>query len=70
LASLAWWWDLWDASEAEKNGLEWDWEITDLELRTDRPAAEFMFVPALTLLGLLGWWQRRRRKHGSGVSAA
>ncbi|MDX1489508.1 MAG: DUF3394 domain-containing protein, partial [Acidiferrobacterales bacterium] len=49
------------ASEAEKNGLEWDWEITGLEVRSERPPEELMFIPALALLGLLAWLQLRRR---------
>ncbi|MDX1515106.1 MAG: DUF3394 domain-containing protein, partial [Gammaproteobacteria bacterium] len=57
------------ASEAEKNGLEWDWEITGLELKTERPPEELMFIPATLLLGLMAWLQLRRRAPGVAAAA-
>ncbi|MDX1527203.1 MAG: DUF3394 domain-containing protein, partial [Gammaproteobacteria bacterium] len=48
------------ASEAEKNGLDWDWEITALEIKADVPPDDLMFIPAALLLVLLFWNQRRR----------
>ncbi|MDH3412539.1 MAG: TRAP transporter permease [Gammaproteobacteria bacterium] len=58
------------ASEAEKNGLDWDWEITGLEVRADRPPRELMFIPATLLLALAFWLQRRRREHLTAVAKA
>ncbi|MDH3692060.1 MAG: DUF3394 domain-containing protein, partial [Gammaproteobacteria bacterium] len=48
-------------SEAEQAGLDFDWEILGVETETDRPTKQWMFVPALVLLGLVGLLQRSRR---------
>ncbi len=47
-------------SPAAKLGLEQGYAIAAIEIPTDRPDKEWMFVPALILLGLVVWWQRRR----------
>ncbi len=49
------------ASQAEKAGLDFDWEIVSVEVANDRPPKQLMFVPALILL-LLIWINQRRRK--------
>jgi hypothetical protein len=49
-------------SQAQKLGLEQGWRITAIEMPADRPAKEWMFVPALALLGLVVWLQRRRAR--------
>ncbi|WP_062191502.1 TRAP transporter permease [Caldimonas taiwanensis] len=49
-------------STAEKLGLEQGWRITGIEMPTDRPPKEWMFVPALALLSLVVWSQRRRAR--------
>jgi len=49
-------------SQAEQAGIDFDWEIKGLEIKTDRPAKEWVFVPALLLLFVMGWNQRRRRE--------
>jgi TRAP transporter 4TM/12TM fusion protein len=49
-------------STAEKLGLEQGFHITSVEMPADRPAKEWWFVPALALLGLIVWAQRRRLK--------
>ena len=46
---------------AEAAGLDFDWEITGIELAADRPPKHLMFIPALVLLGLVIFLQRRRR---------
>jgi TRAP transporter 4TM/12TM fusion protein len=51
-------------SRAEKLGIETGFQITKVELPADRPAKEWMFIPALALLGLVGWVQRRRATRG------
>ncbi len=46
---------------AEAAGLDFDWEITGIELAADRPPKHLAFIPALVLLGLIIFLQRRRR---------
>ncbi len=47
-------------SDAQKVGLDFDWEIVHLEVPADRPPKQLMFIPALALLALIAWLQRRR----------
>ncbi len=56
-------------STAEKLGLEQGFKIIAMELPADRPDKEWMFIPALALLGLIVWMQLRRRPSG-GKSGA
>ncbi|MFC1503532.1 TRAP transporter permease [Pseudomonadota bacterium] len=49
-------------SAAELAGIDFDWEITKVNLPAVRPMKEWVFVPTLLLLGALGWNQRRRAK--------
>ena len=49
-------------SQAQKLGIEQGWRITGIEMPADRPAKEWMFVPAFALLGLVVWLQRRRAR--------
>ncbi len=50
-------------SEAEALGLDLGWTIRGIEVPTDRPAKEWLFLPALALLALVvaSQWGRRRR---------
>jgi MYXO-CTERM domain-containing protein len=48
-------------SAAEKAGLDFDFEITSVLGVNDRPPKELMWLPALLLLGLIAWLQRRRQ---------
>ena len=48
-------------SQAEKLGIEQSFRITSLEVPADRPAKEWMYLPAFVLMGLVVWLQRRRR---------
>jgi TRAP transporter 4TM/12TM fusion protein len=48
-------------SAAEKAGLDFDFEITSVLGVNDRPPKELMWLPALALLGLIIWLQRRRQ---------
>ena len=58
-------------SHAEKAGLDFDWEITALEMDADRPSKQLMIIPALIVLGLLGLMQRSRRgKPTPGIARA
>jgi TRAP transporter 4TM/12TM fusion protein len=47
-------------SRAEKLGIEQGFAITAIELPSDRPDKEWIYVPALALLALVVWLQRRR----------
>ena len=47
-------------STAQSVGIDFDWEIVHLEVEADRPAKQWMFIPALILLALVGLIQRRR----------
>jgi len=48
-------------SVAQDAGLDFDWEIINLQVKADRPPKQLMFIPALLLLGFVAWVQRRRR---------
>ena len=45
---------------AERQKIDFDWEIADIQRKADRPAKQWMFLPALLLLGAVVWGQRRR----------
>jgi TRAP transporter 4TM/12TM fusion protein len=47
-------------STAEKLGLEQGFKVAGIELPADRPAKEWLFIPALVLLGLVVMLQRAR----------
>ena len=57
-------------SPAEQLGLDFDWEITAVRIANPRPPKELVFLPALALLGLVGWSQVRRRGRGAAVPVA
>ncbi len=48
-------------SPAELAGLDFDWEITGIQVEAERPPKQLMFIPALLLLGLVVALQRGRR---------
>ena len=48
-------------SFAQKAGIDFDWEILSLQVPTARPPKQWMFVPALLLLGGIVWRQRSRQ---------
>lgn len=48
-------------SYAEQQKLDFDWEITQFETETDRPAKEWFYVPAFVLAVLVAWRQRKRK---------
>ncbi|QUM85894.1 MULTISPECIES: TRAP transporter permease [unclassified Moritella] len=47
-------------SPAEKSGIDFDWNILAVERPLERPAKEFLFIPALLLLAGIAVGQRRR----------
>ena len=55
---------------AEQAGLDFDWEITAVEVPADRMPKEVFMIPALILLGLIVMLQRRRRPEDLAVAAA
>jgi hypothetical protein len=56
-------------SAAEKAGLDFDWEIVSVLGESKRPPRELMYLPALALLGLVGWVQIRRRNREQPAAA-
>lgn len=48
-------------SDAQAVGLDFDWEIVNLYVDADIPPKHLMWIPALALLALIAWLQRRRR---------
>ncbi|MBS3803888.1 MAG: TRAP transporter permease [Oleiphilaceae bacterium] len=48
-------------SAAEKAGLQFGWTIDAVQVPLERPRKEWMFIPAVVLLGLVALNQRRRR---------
>jgi TRAP transporter 4TM/12TM fusion protein len=57
-------------SRAEKLGLETGFKFTGIEVPTERPDKEWMFIPALLLLGLIIALQRTRREKPAPKRAA
>jgi hypothetical protein len=57
-------------SPAEREGIDFDWEIRTIELPAQRPPKEWMFVPALILLTAVVGLQRRRRNADAVAPAA
>ncbi len=55
-------------SPAEKAGIDFDWHILMIERPLDRPAKQYLFIPALLLLLGIAQSQRRRIKL-AGVAA-
>ncbi|TDO99430.1 TRAP transporter permease [Marinomonas balearica] len=47
-------------SAAEKQKLDFDWEITGVEIENDRPAKEWFFIPAFLILAWIIIRQRKR----------
>ena len=47
-------------SHAEKAGIDFDWEILSLQVPTDRPAKQWMYLPALFRLGSIIILLRKR----------
>ena len=57
-------------SAAQDAGLDFDWEIVNLQVLADRPPKQLMFIPALLLLGFVAWIQRRRTPQSPVAEAA
>ncbi|MCB1961812.1 MAG: TRAP transporter permease [Rhodocyclaceae bacterium] len=50
-------------SQAEKLGIEQGFNISAVEIPNERPAKEWMFLPAFAVLGLIVMIQKRRARH-------
>lgn len=48
-------------SDAQKVGIDFDWEIKTIEVETDRPPKQLVWLPVLFLLFAMGILQSRRR---------
>ncbi len=60
-------------SQAERAGLDFGWEIEEVQIQAERPPRQYMYIPALLLYGLIAWLQvrrRRREQHASAPSTA
>jgi len=57
-------------SVAQDAGLDFDWEIMNLQVAAERPPKHLMFIPALILLALIWLVQRRRHQDGVAVETA
>jgi len=47
-------------SLAQKAGIDFDWEILSVQLSVERPAKQWMYLPALLMLGFIIYLQRAR----------
>jgi hypothetical protein len=56
-------------SAAEKQKIDFDFEIVSIEVETDRPPKQWFYLPALFLLGLIIMLQRRRRETAADAAA-
>jgi TRAP-type uncharacterized transport system fused permease subunit len=45
---------------AQERRIDFDWEVTNIEVDADRPVKEWFYIPALLLLGLVVFLQRGR----------
>jgi hypothetical protein len=49
-------------SPAEASGIDFDWEIKSIVQKAERPMKEWVFVPTLLIVCLMGWNQLRRAR--------
>ena len=52
-------------SRAKKAGFEQGWKVASLKVPADRPSEHLVFIPALALITLVFFMQRRRLRQGS-----
>jgi TRAP transporter 4TM/12TM fusion protein len=57
-------------SAAEQAGLDFDWEIVEIETEAQRPDKQWMYIPALLVLAGVGRLQTGRRKRANAAAAA
>ncbi|HSS64686.1 MAG TPA: DUF3394 domain-containing protein, partial [Gammaproteobacteria bacterium] len=56
-------------SQAEKAGLAFDQVILTVRIPSNQPAKEWMWIPALLVLGLIAFMQTRRREPRASAPA-
>jgi TRAP transporter 4TM/12TM fusion protein len=52
-------------TRAAKSGFEQGWDVSAVQVPTDRPTPHWFYLPALLLVGLVWWNQGRRMKPGA-----
>ena len=57
-------------STAERQKIDFDFEIVSVEVDADRPAKQWFYLPALIVLGLIIMLQRGRREKTPAIAAA
>ncbi len=55
---------------AEKAGVDFDWEIVEVQVEADQPPKQLMFIPALLVVGVIVVLQRRRKAGDVAVAKA
>jgi len=55
-------------SAAQEAGLDFDWQILNIQTEAERPPKQLMFIPAILLLLLVGFVQRSRRSQPETLS--
>ncbi len=58
------------SSPAERANIDFDQEILSIQMPTDRPNKEYMFLPAFLLLGLIWFLQRGRVRKAAPIMAS
>jgi TRAP transporter 4TM/12TM fusion protein len=58
------------SSPAEKAGIDFDQEVLNIQMPTERPPKQLMFIPALLLYAMIGFLQNGRRKKLDPQAAA
>ncbi len=57
-------------STAERQKIDFDFEVVSIEVATDRPGKQWFYLPALLALGLIVMTQRGRREKPPAAAAA
>jgi len=47
---------------SEQLGIDWDWELVEVQVPTKRLPKELFYIPALLLVGFVYLLQRRRKE--------
>ncbi len=55
---------------AAKQQIDFDWELTGLQVPAQRPPKELFYIPGLLLLGIVCWLQQGRRRQPDAVQVA
>jgi hypothetical protein len=52
-------------TRAAKSGFEQGWDVTAVQVPTDRPTPHWFYLPALLLISFVWWNQGRRMAKGT-----